>query len=258
MTATSPTDAALVAAGTCVLRGTALTKTFGHVEALLGVDIEVNAGEVLALVGDNGAGKSTLIKILSGVHLPDSGTIEVLGRPAHFPNPQAAREQRIATVFQDLALVDFRDVAANVFLGREPTRFKFLVDRRQMEVQSRAALDALRVNVPSLAEEVGNLSGGQRQGIAIARAISQRGLVVIMDEPTAALGVQESQQVLEVIAQLRDNGLGVLVVSHNLLHVFTVADRIMVLRHGRSVGVRRRAEVTPEEIVALIVGAKAA
>src|SRR5687767_2858213 len=149
MTATSATTETKVAPGTCVLRGTGLSKTFGHVEALRDVDIEVNAGEVLALVGDNGAGKSTLIKILSGVHLPDTGAIEVLGQPARFPNPLTAYSMGIATVFQDLALVDFRDVACNVFLGREPTRFGFLVDRRQMELQARAALQDLRVNIPS-------------------------------------------------------------------------------------------------------------
>src|SRR5438128_2085719 len=145
MTATSVANAPTATPGTCVLRGTGLSKTFGHVEALQNVDIEVNAGEVLALVGDNGAGKSTLIKILCGVHLPDSGSIEVRGQPVRLPNPHAAAELGIATVFQDLALVDYRDVASNVFLGREPVRFGFLVDRRKMEVAAKAALQALRV-----------------------------------------------------------------------------------------------------------------
>ncbi len=245
---------ATAASNACVLRGIGLSKAFGHVQALENADIEVRAGEVLALVGDNGAGKSTLIKILSGVCEPDSGTVEIDDHPVRLANPRMAYDLGVATVFQDLALVDFRDVASNVLLGREPTRFRFTIDRGRMERLAKSALNELRINIPSMDEEVANLSGGQRQAVAIARATSHKGKVVIMDEPTAALGVRESRQVLEVIARLRDSGLGVVVVSHNMLHVFAVADRIMVLSHGRCVGVRSKAATTPEDIVKLIVG----
>jgi ABC-type sugar transport system ATPase subunit len=234
-----------------------LSKRFMHVVALDEVDLDIFAGEILALVGDNGAGKSTLIKILSGVHQPDRGEISVGGRPTRLGDPQQARALGIATVFQDLALVDMRDVAANLFLGREPTKWRWFVDRAAMLAEARRTLTDLRVRMPSLTVEVGQLSGGQRQSVAIGRAISQRGRIIIMDEPTAALGVKESRKVLDLILRLRESGAGVLVISHNMRQVFSIADRIAVLRHGRQVGVRRRAETTPDEIVKMIVGAGA-
>ncbi len=235
-----------------------LAKSFGKVEALSGADLDVFAGEVLAIVGDNGAGKSTLIKILSGVHQPDRGELRVAGTPVRLTDPLHARELGIATVFQNLALVDQRDVAANLFLGREPVRFRWFVDRKAMREGARRVLHELKVHVPSLDTEAGQLSGGQRQSIAIGRATAQNGRVIIMDEPTAALGIQELQKVLDLVERLRAQGTGVLIVSHNLRHVFTVADRILVMRRGRVAGVRKRAETTADEIVKLIVGAEAA
>jgi ABC-type sugar transport system ATPase subunit len=242
------------AAAAPYLRGRGLSKSFGHVRALADVDIVVGEGEVLAVVGDTGAGKSTLNKILSGVHQPDRGALEVGGRPTRIADPHAARELGIATVFQNLALVDMRDVAANLYLGREPVRFGVFVDRRKMLEGARRVMRELRVNLPSLTAEVGQLSGGQRQSIALGRATAQHGRVIIMDEPTAALGVRESRKVLDLILRLKASGTGVVIVSHNMRHVFSVADRILVLRNGRPVGSRRKAETAPDEIVKMIVG----
>jgi len=240
--------------GTCSLRGIGLSKRFGQVQALQDVDIEINRGEVLALVGDNGAGKSTLIKCLCGVHEADSGEIKVNDRKVHLSDPHHARTLGIATVFQELALVDYRDVATNVFLGNEPTRFKFFVDKARMIELATAALSQLRVNIPSLLDEVIHMSGGERQAIAVARALAQSADTVILDEPTAALGVQQAREVLDVIHRLKDEGVGVVVISHNLAHIFSVADQIMVLRHGQNVGVKKKSETSSEEIVKMIVG----
>jgi ABC-type sugar transport system ATPase subunit len=234
-----------------------LSKAFGAVQALSNVDLDLYQGQVLAIVGDNGAGKSTLMKILSGVHQPDRGTVKISGEPIRISDPHRARDLGIATVFQNLALVDQRDVAANLFLGREPLRAGIFVDRKAMREGARKVLGELRVHMPSLSTEVGQLSGGQRQAIAIGRATAQRGRIIIMDEPTAALGVQESQKVLDLVGRLKAAGTGVVIVSHNLRHVFSVADRIMVLRRGRSVGERAQKQTTPDEIVKLIVGAEA-
>lgn len=234
--------------------GRGLTKSFGHVRALQDVDIEVYDNEILAVVGDNGAGKSTLTKILSGVHQPDRGEVLIEGQAVRISNPQRARELGIATVFQNLALVDVRDVAANLFMGREPTRWRFFVDRRKMLQDAQTVIADLRVNIPSLTAEVGQLSGGQRQSIAIGRATSQKSRIIIMDEPTAALGVKESRKVLDLIVRLKSTGNGVVIISHNMRHVFSVADRIAVLRRGRLVGVRAKSETTPDEIVKMIVG----
>ena len=231
-----------------------LSKRFAHVTAIEDVDLDIFEGEILALVGDNGAGKSTLIKILSGVHQPDRGEVTVAGEATRLGNPQRARELGIATVFQNLALVDLRDVAANLFLGREPVRCRWFVDRQAMLEGTRKVIDALKVNIPVLTVEVGQLSGGQRQSIAIGRATSQNGRIIIMDEPTAALGVKESRKVLDLILHLKAAGNGIVIVSHNMRQVFSIADRIAVLRHGRNVGVRNRADTTPDEIVKLIVG----
>jgi ABC-type sugar transport system ATPase subunit len=236
------------------LQARGLSKSFGHVRALENVDVDVFEGEVLAVVGDNGAGKSTLIKILSGVHQADHGELEVAGRPIRLADPHAARQLGIATVFQDLALVDMRDVAANLYLGREPVRWRYFVDRRKMLQGAREVMRDLRVHLPSLTAEVGQLSGGQRQSIALGRATAQHGRVIIMDEPTAALGVRESRKVLDLILRLKASGTGVVIVSHNLRHVFSVADRILVLRHGQRVGVRDKTATAPDEIVKMIVG----
>jgi ABC-type sugar transport system ATPase subunit len=216
--------------------------------------VDVYTAEVLAIVGDNGAGKSTLTKILSGVYQPDRGEITVGGAPVRIANPHQARDLGIATVFQNLALVDSRDVAANLFLGREPTRWGVFVNRRKMLSDATQVVSDLRVNIPSLTVEAGQLSGGQRQSVAIGRATAQQGRIIIMDEPTAALGVRESRKVLDLINHLKASGTGVVVISHNMRHVFSVADRIMVLRRGRTVGVRTKSETTPDEIVRMIVG----
>ena len=238
------------------VRGRALSKSFGHVRALQDVDLDIRQAEVLAIVGDNGAGKSTLTKILSGVYQPDRGEIQVNGRAVRINNPHEARELGIATVFQNLALVDSRDVAANLFLGREPTRWKFFVDRKKMIADAQRVVSELRVNMPSMTVDVGQLSGGQRQTLAIGRATAQQGRIILMDEPTAALGVREARKVLDLIRHLKSTGTGLVVISHNLRHVFSVADRTLVLRRGRVAGVRDKGATTPDEIVRLIVGAE--
>ena len=237
------------------LRG--INKAFGHVQALQKVDFCVFPAEVLGLVGDNGAGKSTLIKIISGAYQPDDGTILVDGAPVTFHSPRDAMVAGIATVYQNLALVDQRDVAANIFLGRELTN-GLVLDGRRMVAESAQVLERLRSDIPSVRASVGFLSGGQRQAVAIARAIHQEigTRLIIMDEPVAALGIEESRKVLRLIRQLKANGHAVIVISHNLEHVFSVVDRIVVLRRGRLVGVRRRADTTASEIVRLIVGAE--
>lgn len=233
------------------LRG--VSKHYGHVRALEGVDFELYRGEILALVGDNGAGKSTLIKIISGAVSPDRGEMLLEGRPARVRSPQDAVALGIMTVYQHLALIDTRDVLANLFLGREPSRWG-RIDRRKMQEGARQVLDELKIAIPSLVVPVGILSGGQRQAVAIGRALLQGSRIIILDEPTAALGVEETRRVLELTERLRGRGLSVVMISHNLHHVFSVADRITVLRGGRRVGTRRRTETTGEEIVRLITG----
>ena len=238
-----------------LLAAQGIVKHFGHVHALRGVDFHVNRGETVGLVGDNGAGKSTLLKILCGVYQPDGGSIMVDGTAVTFRSARDAMDAGIAVVYQDLALVDMRDVAANIFLGREPGNL--FVSRREMRRQAAAVLADLNIAVPSVRTLVGNLSGGQRQAVAIARAIHMGGRLVIMDEPTAALGVEGQRKVLRLIADLKAQGTSVVVVSHNLEHVFSVSDRIVVLRNGRVAGEKLRAHTTPEEIVRLMVGAGA-
>jgi ABC-type sugar transport system ATPase subunit len=229
------------------------SKAFGHVVALEHASISAHQGKVIALVGDNGAGKSTLVKVLSGVHPMDSGELFFDGRRVSINNPRDARDLGIATVFQDLALVEALDVAANMYLGR-PLKRGIFVDRSAMVDGAADLLGELRIRVPSVRVPVGTLSGGQRQGVAIARAILQRGRVIIMDEPTAALGVRETQHVEQIISELRHSGRAVILVSHDLEFVFRVADVIEVLRLGRVQGTRRRDETTREEIVGLITG----
>ncbi|MCP4168814.1 MAG: sugar ABC transporter ATP-binding protein [Chloroflexi bacterium] len=237
------------------LRG--IEKHFGHVRALQGVDFDIAEAEVIALVGDNGAGKSTLIKVISGAYQPDGGEIRIDGQSVEFHNPRDSLEAGIATVYQDLALVDQRDVASNIFLGRELTR-GLVLDRKGMVEETGRALNELRSDIPSVHTEVGLLSGGQRQAVAIARAINQReGMrLIVMDEPVAALGIEETRKVLRLIKRLKSQGFAVIVISHNLEHIFAVADRIVVLRRGRLVGIRQQKDVTATEIVHLIVGAE--
>jgi ABC-type sugar transport system ATPase subunit len=244
------------AAGPAFLELKGICKAFGHVQALQGVDFTVDPGEVIGLVGDNGAGKSTLIKIVSGAYRPDAGAIHIDGRPVTFQSPFDAMAMGIATVYQNLALVDQRDVAANIFLGRELSR-GLILDRRRMIEESTHVLEELRSDIPSVETPVGLLSGGQRQAVAIARAVHQSAArLVIMDEPVAALGIEESRKVLRLIKRVKDQGRAVIVISHNLEHVFSVADRIVVLRRGRMVGARRKGETDATEVVRLIVGAE--
>jgi len=230
-------------------------KAFGHVQALRDVSLELYPGETVALLGDNGAGKSTLVKILSGVHGPDEGTLVMEGQTLELRNPIDALRHGIGMVYQDLAVVDTLDVARNVYLGNVPRRFGVLVDYPRMYRDARSVLTRLRVDMPSVRTKVGDLSGGQRQAVAIARTLAQQARLFLMDEPTAALGVAQTAKVNELIGELKTNGRTVLVISHNMEHVFEVADRLIVLRQGRRVGVRRRDETTREEIVGLITGA---
>jgi D-xylose transport system ATP-binding protein len=237
-----------------------VSKRFGPVQALAGVDFEIRAGEVVALVGDNGAGKSTLVKTVAGIYSPDEGRFVFDGNEVKISNPQQATALGIATVYQDLALCDNLDTVANLFLGQEelasgPGEIARILDETDMEHRSHELLDTLAVTIPSVRSEVGTLSGGQRQQIAVARSLLGEPKVVLLDEPTAALGVAQTAQVLGLIKRLREQGLGVMVISHNLADVFEVADRIVVLRLGKSVGTYDRAKTTREEIVSAITGA---
>jgi ABC-type sugar transport system ATPase subunit len=229
------------------------SKAFGHVVALEQASLAAYNGEVVAVVGDNGAGKSTMVKVLSGVYPMDSGELLVEGQSVILNSPRDAQALGISTVFQDLALVEALDIAANMYLGRTLRRGPF-VDRPAMLDGAADLLRDLRIRVPSVRTAVGALSGGQRQGVAVARAVLQRGRVIIMDEPTAALGVRETSQVEEIIGELRGRGRAVILVSHDLELVLRVADRIEVMRLGRVQGVRRRDETTREEIIGLITG----
>jgi D-xylose transport system ATP-binding protein len=237
-----------------------VTKRFGAVQALDGVDLEIHAGEVVALVGDNGAGKSTLVKIVSGIYSPDEGSFSFDGEPVSIGGPQAATALGIATVYQDLALCDNLDVVANLFLGREeiaspPAGILRQMDEIDMEHRTHELLENFAVTIPSVRTEVGTLSGGQRQQVAVARSLLGEPKVVLLDEPTAALGVAQTAQVLDLIKRLRERGLGVLVISHNLANVFEVADRIFVLRLGRRAGAFDVQSATQEQVVAAITGA---
>jgi ABC-type sugar transport system ATPase subunit len=231
-----------------------VTKAFGHVTALSGASLVGHHGEVLGIVGDNGAGKSTLIKTISGVHRPDAGEIRVRGQAMSFHSPADARRVGIATVFQDLALVEVLDVATNMFLGQFPTKHRWFVNRKAIETQSRAVLDDLGVTVRSIRTQIGMLSGGQRQIVAIARAMRSDADVVLLDEPTAALGVRETAHAADLVRSLRRRGTAVILISHDLNFVFDVADRIQVMRLGRVAGVRLIADTSKEEVVGLITG----
>lgn len=240
-----------------LLAARGITKSYGGVHALSGVTLEFPAGTVTAIVGDNGAGKSTLIKILAGALHPDEGQLEIDGLPVRFTDPAHARTAGIETVYQDLALADHRDVTENLFMGRELTRGKGpfrVTDIGAMRRQTAKALDDLNVKIPSVRQQVRRLSGGQRQGVAIGRAVHWGSRVLIMDEPMAALGLQESGRVKELVVRLSERGLTQIIVSHNLDHVFTLSTRIAVMRLGRLVGIRSTTETDHEEIVRMVAG----
>ena len=239
-----------------------VSKAFGANQALSGVDFEVDAGEVVALVGDNGAGKSTLVKAIAGVQLADEGACYFKGRQVKITSPQAATQLGIATVYQDLALCDNLDVVANLYLGREVfakgiARAAYFIDETAMEQNALKLLDSLAVTtIKDVRVPVGSLSGGQRQAVAIARSLLGDPCVVLLDEPTAALGVSQTEQVLNMIGELRKRGLGVVIISHNLENVFAVADRIVVLRLGRGAAMFDAHGVNRGDVVAAITGAE--
>lgn len=235
-----------------------LSKSFGAVQALRDLTMHVQAGEVVALAGDNGAGKTTLIKAISGVYRPTSGKVLLEGQEVDFSSPQEARERGIETIYQDLALADNLTIGANIFLGREPMtkRWGFLpvLDRRKMADAARETMALLDFHVNRLDAPVSNFSGGQRQAVAIGRAVYWNARILIMDEPTAALGVPEQRKVISLIHQLKAQGRGVIFISHNLQDIFAVSDRIVVLRRGVMAGERRIADTTHDEVVKLMIG----
>lgn len=241
-----------------ILETRGLSKSFGFVHAVKQVSWQVYPGEVAALLGDNGAGKSTLIKLICGALLPSAGEIWVRGSRAQIAGPADAFKLGIAPVYQDLALVESRDVVMNMFLGTELTHgpLKLLLDHRGMARQAQRVLDEVHSRIPSVREVVRKLSGGQRQAVAVGRALLRGGEIIIMDEPTAALGVEQTREVLQLIETLRAQGKTVILISHNISQVFQVADRISVMFHGEMVGTRPTAETSHEEIVSMIVGAK--
>jgi D-xylose transport system ATP-binding protein len=244
-----------------LLEAQGITKRFGAVEALTGVDFEVAAGEVVALVGDNGAGKSTLIKTIAGIQPPEEGTFRFGGEEVSIHSPQDATRLGIATVYQDLALCDNLDVVSNLYLGNEvaeqgPQSAIRVMDEIAMEQRAVELLDSLSVTtLRSVRAEVGALSGGQRQSVAIARSLLADPKILILDEPTAALGVAQTAQVLALISRVRERGVGVIFISHNVANIFDVADRVIVLRLGKRVATFITADSTPDEVVGAITGA---
>jgi len=244
-----------------VMQAKGLTKRYGQVTALDGADFELRAGEILAVIGDNGAGKSSLIKCLSGATIPDEGDIVLDGKPIHFRNPMDARRVGIETVYQDLAVAPAMTIAENLFLGREVRRSGFLgdvlrmLDKKKMLEQSIARMQDLKVGIRSMTQAVETLSGGQRQCVAVARAAAFAEHVVILDEPTAALGVKEGNMVLELIRRIRDKGLPVILISHNMPHVFEIADRIHVARLGRRAAILNPKKISMSDTVAVMTGA---
>src|SRR3954468_3619962 len=244
---------------TPVLALKGVSKSFGPVQALSDVDFAVQPGEVVALVGDNGAGKSTLVKTIAGIHAPDAGTISFEGEDVHITTPSDAVALGIATVYQDLALCDNLDVVENLFLGREeksdgPAGAVGQLDEVDMEKQTGELLSNLAVTITNVRNEVGTMSGGQRQQVAIARSLLGEPKLVMLDEPTAALGVRQTAQVLELVKTLRERGYGVVVISHNLADVFAVADRIYVLRLGKKAGDFKASDVSQDQVVGAITG----
>ena len=240
-----------------LLAAVGIEKSFGSVSVLHGVDLTLDAGEVVGLVGDNGAGKSTLMKIVTGMYQADSGLITLEGENLLDLTPGARRARGIEMIYQDLALAKQQDVASNIFLGREPTRRIFgvsLVDRHRMKREAQAMIDRLGAELPVITRSVGSFSGGQQQSVAIARALTFEPKIVIMDEPTAALAVREVQSVLDLIRQLKSQGIGVILISHRLNDVLSVTDRIVVLRQGRATANLVTKETTMADIVSAIVG----
>jgi simple sugar transport system ATP-binding protein len=249
------------ASGTLVVEARGIRKTFGHVEALRGADFEARAGEVTALIGDNGAGKSSLVKILSGVYTADSGELLIDGKPVRPSSPQDIREHGIETVYQDLALAGDLTPYENVFLGRETRMAGILglfnvVDRRKMRAETAKVFDGLNVRIKDHKGRVASLSGGQQQSVAIARAAMWASYLVIMDEPTAALGVAQTKSVLELIRRVADSGIGVVLISHNMPDVLEVADSIQVLRLGQRVATFRRGEAEVIDLVRAMTSGK--
>ena len=240
-----------------------LIKRYGQVVALDGVDFELKAGEIMAVIGDNGAGKSSLIKALSGVTIPDEGSILLDGKPVLFKSPIEARRSGIETVYQDLAVAPAMTIAENLFLGRELYkggalgRLLRLLDKKEMLTQATSRMNDLKVGIRSMTQSVETLSGGQRQCVAVARAAAFAKHVVIMDEPTAALGVKEGNMVLELIRRVRDKGLPVILISHNMPHVFEIADRIHIQRLGKRAGIVNPKKISMSDAVAVMTGAKA-
>jgi fructose transport system ATP-binding protein len=258
---TSTVRSTTPAKGEIVLEARNIVKRYGHVTALDGANLELRAGEVLAVIGDNGAGKSTMVKVLCGAVVPDQGEVLLDGVPVHFQSPLDPRKRGIETVYQDLAVAPALDIATNLFLGREircrgilGSWFR-LLDKRRMKTEARKEMAELKFRLPSIDSAVEDLSGGQRQGVAVARAAIFARRLVIMDEPTAALGVRESGEVLNLIRTIRDRGLPVLLISHNMPHVFELADRIHIMRLGRRVALTTPREHSMGEVVAIMTGA---
>ena len=247
-----------------VMQAKGLVKRYGQVTALDGADFELRAGEILAVIGDNGAGKSSLIKALSGATIPDQGEIFLDGQPIHFRSPIDARRAGIETVYQDLAVAPAMTIAENLFLGRELRRPGILgswfqmIDKKKMLEESIARMNDLKVGIRSMNQAVETLSGGQRQCVAVARAAAFAEHVVILDEPTAALGVKEGNMVLELIRRVRDKGLSVILISHNMPHVFEIADRIHIARLGKRAAVVDPRHISMSDTVAVMTGAKSA
>lgn len=246
--------------GSSVLEAKAITKSFGFVRSLDGVDLTINPGQVLALIGDNGAGKSTLANVLSGVLAPDSGEIRIDGQPVTLASPIVAREFGIETVYQDLALALDLNAVQNLFLGREIVAPGLLgrlgvLDRAKMRSEAVRCFSDLGVRIPDATGAVANYSGGQRQGVAVARAVLWARRIVFMDEPTAALGVAQTRNVLDLIRRIRDTGVGIVLISHSMPDVLAVADRISVLRLGKLVRTYERDEVNADQLVAAMTGA---
>ncbi len=243
-----------------LLRVTDLHKHFGGLVAVDNMSIEVYPGEVVGLVGDNGAGKSTLIKMISGVYQPDGGQIFLGGEEVNFASPMDARNRGIETIYQDLALCENLDATVNIFLGREPMRHRLgvfsVVNRGHMLHESEKALEKLHIEIPNLQRPMRQMSGGQRQAVAIARAVYWNARLMIMDEPTAALAVAEQRKVLDLCKLLRDQGVPVIIISHNLLDVFAVADRIVVMRRARKVAELKASDTNMDEVVGLMTGSR--
>jgi fructose transport system ATP-binding protein len=248
-------------ATTPVIQARGLVKRYGHVTAIDGADFDLLPGEVLAVIGDNGAGKSSLIKALTGAVTPDEGEIRLNGEVIRFNGPQDARAHGIETVYQDLAVAASMDIASNMFLGRELRRpgplgsVLRMIDKKRMREEAAAHMADLKIGLRSLTQSVETLSGGQRQAVAVARSVAWARSVVVMDEPTAALGVKESGQVLDLIRRVRDKGLPVVLISHNMPHVFEIADRIHVHRMGRREALIKPSDYTMSEVVAIMTGA---